>query len=144
MGLPELRDLSSNLGSSLDSGEITLLCPLVLGWLSISLVQELLKLMKELGHLQCTHRELYDRGASWLSLSQAQNTDGMTRKKWGPPGPVPPPAPRTKLVWRKPSPHPLPSAWPTHSSPSSAITATSATRAQPLPSGRLSPQCHLF
>lgn len=37
-----------------------------------------------------------------LKLSLAQNTDGMTRKKWEPPGSVPPPAPKTRLVWRSP------------------------------------------
>lgn len=81
MGLPELRDLSSNLGSSLDPGEITLLCPLVLGWLSILLVQELLKLMKELDHSSVPTGSCMKEGASWLRLSQAQNTDGMTRNR---------------------------------------------------------------
>lgn len=37
-----------------------------------------------------------------LKLTLAQNTDGMTRKKRGPPGSVPPPAPKTRLVWRSP------------------------------------------
>lgn len=35
-----LRDVASNLGTSLDPAETTLLCPLVLGWLRRWRVQE--------------------------------------------------------------------------------------------------------
>lgn len=46
---------------------------------------------------------LIGKGVSHLlKLSLAQNIDGMTRKKWEPPGSVPPPAPKTRLVWRSP------------------------------------------
>lgn len=144
MGLPELRDLSSNLGSSLDPGEITLLCPLVLGWLSILLVQELLKLMKELDHLQCTHRELYERGGILAEAVPGTEHRWNDQEQMRTSRAYPSPCSKDQACLEKPFPTSSPQCPAPHSSPSSAITATSVTRAQPPPPGRLSPQWPLI